>query len=32
MHEDTAKTLEEWLIMLKDKGEKETFRYMRKIK
>ncbi len=32
MNEDTAKTLEEWLIMLKDKGEKETFRYIRKIK
>ena len=32
MHEDTAKTLEEWLIMLKDKGEKATFKYIKKIK
>ena len=32
MHEETAKMLEEWLIMLKDKGEKETFKYIKKIK
>ena len=24
--------LEEWLIMLKEKGEKETFKYIKKVK
>lgn len=32
MHPDTAKTLEEWLRMLSERGEKETFSYLRKIK
>lgn len=32
MHEETAMTLESWLVMLKDKGEKETFKYIKKIK
>lgn len=31
MHPATADQLEEWLIMLKEKGEKETFRHIRKI-
>ena len=32
MNERTAKLLESWLIMLKEKGEKETFKIIRKIK
>ena len=32
MHPKTAETLEEWLIMLKEKGEKETFKYVKKFK
>ena len=31
MHADTADLLEEWLVMLADKGEKETFAYIKKI-
>ena len=31
MHQNTEKTLEEWLVMLKDKGEKETFKYIKSI-
>lgn len=31
MHERTADQLEEWLRMLAEKGEKETFTYIRKI-
>lgn len=31
MHPATADQLEEWLIMLKEKGEKETFRHLRSI-
>lgn len=31
MHPRTAEQLEEWLTMLKDKGEEETFRYIRSI-
>ena len=31
MHPATADQLEEWLIMLKEKGEKETFRHIRKM-
>ena len=30
MHLDTCNLLESWLIMLKDKGEKETFSYIKK--
>ena len=29
MHIDTAKLIESWLIMLKEKGEKETFKYVK---
>lgn len=32
MHKDTAALLEELLIMLRDNGEKETFRYIRNLK
>ena len=32
MHPNTSKVLEEWLVMLKEKGEKETFKYIKKIK
>lgn len=32
MHPKTAKTLEEWLIMLKEKGEKQTFKYIKHFK
>ena len=31
MHNDTADALEEMLVMLKDKGEKETFAYVREL-
>ena len=30
MHPETARELENLLTMLRDKGEKETFRYIRK--
>lgn len=32
MHPETAKILEKWLVMLAEKGEKETFEYIRKLK
>lgn len=32
MNEETAKVLESWLLMLKGKGEKETFKYIKKMK
>ncbi len=32
MHPDNAKMLEEWLIMLAERGEKETFQYIKKLK
>ena len=32
MHPNTSKTIEEWLRMLSEKGEKEAFRYIKKIK
>lgn len=32
MHEDTADLLESWLNMLAQKGEDETFKYIRKLK
>lgn len=32
MHPDTAKTLESWLIMLKEKSEKVTFKYIKDFK
>ncbi|MBP3301021.1 MAG: catalase [Clostridia bacterium] len=32
IHPDTSDLLESWLVMLKEKGEKETFRYLRKLK
>lgn len=32
MHENTQKLLESWLVMLSTKGEKETFKYIKKIK
>lgn len=32
MNEETAKVLESWLLMLKEKGEKETFKYIKKMK
>ena len=32
IHENTSDLLESWLIMLKEKGEKETFRYIRRLK
>lgn len=31
MHESTADTLEEWLHMLAEKGEKETFGYIKRV-
>ncbi len=31
MHRETAETLEEWLRMLSERGEKETFAYIRSI-
>lgn len=31
IHEETSKLLEELLVMLKEKGEKETFAYIRKL-
>ena len=31
MHPDTADLLEDWLVMLAEKGEKETFAYIKKI-
>jgi hypothetical protein len=31
MHENTSKKLEELLIMLRDKGEDETFRYIKNV-
>ncbi len=30
IHQETSDILEEWLIMLKEKGEKETFRHIKK--
>lgn len=32
MHPDTSSLLESWLIMLKDKGEKETIKYIKNFK
>lgn len=32
MHPDTAKVLESWLVMLAEKGENETFAYIRKLR
>ena len=32
MHDDTANTLEAWLKMLADEGEKKTFEYIRSLK
>lgn len=32
MHKETYETLKSWLIMLKDKGEKETFKYIKSVK
>ena len=32
IHEETAVLLERLLVMLKEKGEKETFRYIRSLK
>lgn len=32
MHKDTADLLEGWLVMLAEKGEKETFSYIKKLK
>ena len=32
MHPNTAALLEKLLVMLKEKGEKETFRYLRSLK
>ena len=31
MHPQTAQMLEEWLTMLAERGEKETFAYIKKI-
>ena len=31
MHPDTADLLEEWLVMLADKGEKATFAHLRSL-
>lgn len=31
MHPETAKTLNEWLLMLSEKGEEETFAYIKKL-
>lgn len=32
IHPETSELLEEWLVMLSEKGEKETFRYIRKVR
>ncbi|MBE6781109.1 MAG: catalase [Ruminococcaceae bacterium] len=32
MHKDTAETLEKWLIMLKEEGEKATFEHIKNLK
>lgn len=32
IHPETSNLLESWLEMLKDRGEKETFRYLRKLR
>lgn len=32
IHPDTSDLLESWLVMLDEKGEKETFRYLRKLR
>lgn len=32
IHPETSYLLEEWLIMLRDKGEKETFRHIKSVK
>ena len=32
MHPETAALLEKLLVMLKEKGEKETFKYIRNLK
>ena len=32
IHKDTSDLLEGWLIMLAEKGEKETFKYIKKVK
>ena len=32
MHKDTANMLEKWLIMLKEEGEKATFKHIKKLK
>ena len=32
IHEKTSDLLESWLVMLKEKGEKETFTYIKKLK
>ena len=32
IHKDTSDLLESWLIMLRDKGEKETFRHIKSVK
>ena len=32
IHPETSDLLEEWLIMLRDKGEKETFRHIKSVK
>ncbi len=32
MHEETGQLIESWLIMLSEKGEKETFEYIKKVK
>ena len=32
MHDDTANTLEAWLKMLADDGEKKTFEYIKSLK
>ena len=32
MHQKNADMLEEWLVMLSEKGEKETFKYIRSLK
>lgn len=32
IHPETSDLIESWLVMLKEKGEKETFRYIKKLK
>ena len=32
IHPETSDLLEEWLVMLRDKGEKETFRHIKSVK